>query len=191
MRIFKATILVLLLYFPLLSLGEECERKAIRFPSLETLIEACKRGHVDLVKQHIEAGLALNDYDPHYWTPLRTAIANRNYEIADLLIAHGADVNMKADYDETVLFMAVRAASMKSVRYLVAKGANVNSRNRDGETPLFMLKYYDRVAVADILINAGADVNARNKTGTSVLSHFVRRRDDDVVEFLVKHGAKE
>jgi ankyrin repeat protein len=189
MRALKITSFFFALCFPLFSMSGECDKIIVHFPSLETLIEACKCGHIDVVKQHIDAGVKLNDHDTQYWTPLMTAIANRNYEIADLLIAHGADVNMRADYEETVLFMAVRTGSIKGIKYLISKGANVNARNRDGETPLFALKYVD--VIAKLLIDAEADINARDKTGTSVLSHFVKRGDNDVIKLLVKHGAKE
>lgn len=191
MRALKITSFFLVLCFPLFSMSGECDKIIVQFPSLETLIEACKCGHMDVVKQHIDAGVKLNDHDTEYWTPLMTAIANRNYEIADLLIAHGADVNMRADYDETVLFMAARAGSIRGIKYLLSKGANVNPKNRDGETPLFTLRDNDRIGVAKLLIDAGADINAHDKTGTSVLSHFIKRGDDGVIKLLAKHGAKE
>ena len=65
-------------------------------------------GHMDVVKQHIDAGVNLNEQDGQGWTPLTTALANGRLEMVDLLIQHGADVNMKANYDESALFGVVR-----------------------------------------------------------------------------------
>jgi ankyrin repeat protein len=176
--------------FPALA---ECEKQPTAQMSMHSLLEAIKCGHTDEVEEHIKAGTNLNDYDHEDWTPLMVAVANRNLWIADMLTKHGADVNfkVKAEHDETVLFLATRVNSTKGIEFLISKGADVNTRNRDGETPLFMLRHYDRIGTARLLISIGADVNARNRQGVSVLSHYRSRRDAELVNLLLSHGAAE
>jgi ankyrin repeat protein len=66
--------------------------------------EAAVQGDIEAVKRHLATG---TDVDVKGgWmvvTPLHMAAANGHKEIAELLIAKGADVNAKAEDDETPL----------------------------------------------------------------------------------------
>ena len=57
-------------------------------------------------------------------------------EIAELLIAEGADVNAKTDYEETPLHLAAFDGHKEIAELLIAGGADVNAMNGIGETPL-------------------------------------------------------
>ncbi|MBC8245718.1 MAG: ankyrin repeat domain-containing protein, partial [Verrucomicrobia bacterium] len=57
--------------------------------------KAARVGHIEAVKQHLEAGTDVNAKDGGGWTPLHHAVEAGHKEIAELLIANGADVNAK------------------------------------------------------------------------------------------------
>ena len=66
--------------------------------------EAAWSGNIEAVKQHLDAGADVNA-DSGGYTPLHFAATK---EIAELLIANGADVNAKDDEGETPLDWASR-----------------------------------------------------------------------------------
>ena len=66
-------------------------------------------------------------------TPLHSAA---NKEIAELLIAKGADVNAKSDDGWTSLHDATSIGHNEIVELLITKGADVNAKNNYGNTPL-------------------------------------------------------
>ena len=51
------------------------------------------RGNIEAVKQHLADGADVHAKDKHGWTPLHYAACDGHKEIAELLIAKGADVN--------------------------------------------------------------------------------------------------
>ena len=58
-----------------------------------SIIDAAKQGNIEAVKQHIAAGTDVNAKDEDGYTPLHVAAWEGHKEIAELLIAKGADVN--------------------------------------------------------------------------------------------------
>jgi ankyrin repeat protein len=57
-------------------------------------------------------------------------------EIVELLIAKGADVNAKSEYETTPLHPAAYMGQKEIVELLIAKGADVNAMDDFGDTPL-------------------------------------------------------
>ena len=93
-------------------------------------------------------------------TPLQQAARDGHKEIADLLIAEGADVNAKNDYGWTPLHWAASRGHKEIVELLIAKGANVNAKNKYGTTPLDMAN--DR-EIADLLRKHGGKTSEELK----------------------------
>lgn len=63
---------------------------------------------------------------PHYNTPLHRAIHFADFESADLLLRHGADVDLYNSLGRTPLHEAVWNWNHDTVRFLLARGANVH-----------------------------------------------------------------
>ena len=68
--------------------------------------DAVESGNIEVVKQHIAAGVDVNAKDAEGWTPLHVAAKNGHKEIAELLIAKSANVNAKNDFGRTPLDLA-------------------------------------------------------------------------------------
>ena len=68
--------------------------------------EAAEAGNIEVVKQHLAAGVDVNANDGS-WTPLYHAASEGHKEIAELLIAKGADVNAKDENSLTPLDLAI------------------------------------------------------------------------------------
>jgi len=96
-------------------------------------------GHREIVEALLAAGAEVNtpSRESMKVTPLHSAAAARQVEIARVLIAHGANVNaMQADSGFTPLHEAALNGNLEFARLLLEHGADVNAKMKDGKTPL-------------------------------------------------------
>ena len=97
--------------------------------------DAAGEGNIEAVKQHIAAGTDV-DAKTSGETPLHWAARFGQSQVAELLIAEGADVNAKNVVGQTPLHLAAGASHKEIIELLIAAGAEVNAKTKRGETPL-------------------------------------------------------
>ena len=130
-------------------------------------------------------------------TPLHEAARKGHKEIAELLLAKGADVNAKNAYGETVLlgvsgevvpsyFSGSDDGRNEIVELLIANGANVNAAKDTGGTPLHFAAWSRHKEIAELLISNGANVNAKMIDGKTPLD----LAHGKTANLLRKHGGK-
>jgi uncharacterized protein len=105
----------------------------------------------------------------------------------------------------TPLLRAAKAGDTEVVKVLLAKGADVKLTTKFGMTPVMAAaglgtkeedttgrKKTEAEAIASInlCLDAGADVNALDNQGDTALHGAAQKGYDEVVQFLVDHGAK-
>ena len=99
-------------------------------------------GHLDVVKllleHHANPNIAANNQ--MRVCPLHSACAISNYEIAELLIKAGADVNARQHSDITPLHSAAHNGQARLAKLLIDHGADVNARSDSGQSILDMAK---------------------------------------------------
>ncbi len=94
-------------------------------------------GDTDSVKRHIAAGTDLDYQNPtNGSTPLITAAARGNTEVAKLLLDAGADVDAANHDGSTALHTAAFLCRKDIVRALLEHGADTSVRNNTGGTAL-------------------------------------------------------
>ena len=117
--------------------------------------EAANEGNIEVVKQHLAAGIDVNAKDQDGYTPLHYAAQSilitgsedkQNKKIAELLIANGADVNARCPDGRTPLYGAVFLGQNEVVELLIAKGADVNAKYKDGKTALNAARFNRKTA---------------------------------------------
>jgi ankyrin repeat protein len=106
------------------------------------LTRASRWGKVNVVKALISCGVNVNakglDGTPLYWAIEGTK--KDDFEIAEILISAGADVNLDSyDTKRTPMMEAARSGYIKIVEFLLSNGANVNAKDHNGNTPLHHL----------------------------------------------------
>jgi len=79
----------------------------------------------------------VNVMNSNFITPIITAFFNNNYDIINLLINNGADINYQgAEGDSNPLVLAILRNDDKMINFLINKGFDINQHNRFLETPL-------------------------------------------------------
>lgn len=126
-------------------------------------------------------------------TPLHYAIFQNNIEIAQVLIAAGADLNAgtdNPDAPESMLFGGITplhvALTAEAADVLVKSGANPESKAEGGRTPLHLWATGGNAAMCEKLIGYGANPNCLDKDGWAPL-HRVKNVATAAV--LLDHGA--
>ena len=133
-------------------------------------------------------------------TPLHLAARFGREDLADVLIAGGADVEAPSKRDERPLHTSAAYGHPNVVRLLLSKRADVKVGDRMGKTPLHAAveglgdpsNIAARIEVAKLLIAAGADVNARARNGfTPLRSATSDSRNATMAALLRSYGAVE
>ena len=102
----------------------------------------------------------LNAYDRRSFNKPALSFYDVPLELMDWLIAQGADINVKDEYDRTPLHYHAQVNDIERVTLLLEKGADVEAIAEYDETPLHAAGYYPEVTA--LLIAKGANVKAKD-----------------------------
>jgi len=100
------------------------EPPTVKAPDI-SIHDAAGEGNIEAVKQHIAAGTDVDAklaHDPGGITPLIVAAASGHKELAELLIANGADVNATDDVGKTPLDWAFGYLKLETIDLLRKHG---------------------------------------------------------------------
>ncbi|KPM44569.1 hypothetical protein AK830_g2017 [Neonectria ditissima] len=97
---------------------------------------ASSQGHVDTVKELIQAKANVNQPDCEGWTPLMYAAANNEVECMSLLLKAGCSTHQQDNNGHSAIHRAARRCSTDAVALLLAAGASASARGWWGRTPL-------------------------------------------------------
>ena len=158
--------------------------------SAPKIYDSAVYGDFEEVKKLLAQDPALvNARDEYGFTPLHGVAGEDQCEMAEYLIAHGADVNAKNDNGITPLHLA---AYPEMVTLLAKHGAMLEARENGGGTPLLVMSENpEALDCMQELLQLGADPNARDNSGGTALSTALAREEIDKVELLRSFGAKD
>lgn len=109
---------------------------------------AALNGKLDTAKLLIDHKADLN---PSGWTPLHYAVFSGNGEMTSMLIARGAQLDVRAPNGQTALMLAVKAERLDLVKQLVAAKADRNLTDPDGHTAWQLAEQLKFKEIADYL----------------------------------------
>lgn len=158
---------------------------------------ACFEGADKVVKALINKNVDINLDDEHYGTPLEIAsssgnekvvkllceqgaetgtcalheaVLNHHEHIVQLLLEHGADVNVRNKKGDTPLGKAVGYHLEDNIRLLLEHGADVHARDRAGGTLLHTaVQTSASEGVILLLFKHGVDAHVQNQMGEAPL----------------------
>jgi ankyrin repeat protein len=154
-----------------------------------TLMLASNLGSQKIAELLIRRGANVNAVESFRGqTALMWAAGENHPEIVDLLLAHHADVKLRAKYDDwprqmtsepraqfrqtgglTALLYATRSGCYRCAVAIVKAGADVNQPNPDGITPLINALDNRSYDIAMFLLDRGANAGAWDMTGRTPL----------------------
>lgn len=153
---------------------------------------AAQYNHPAVVRQLLSAGANVNARNQWNQTPLWQAAWQAwhdNTEVAHILVAHGAQIDVADEKGYTPLQMAARAGNVPMVSYLLAQGADVNHANNKGRTPLYQAVVGNNLQAAKLLLKHGADPNTQAGDWTP-LRVALEDGHLDMADLLHSAGAK-
>lgn len=128
------------------------------------------------------------------------AVEENDAEKVHSLISQGADFNAKNWETLTPLHRAAVRGSTDTAKVLIDRGANMEAREGHRDfTPLHRAifnggsgpnTHYDCLETAKLLIERGSDVNAETKHGQTPLTMAIEWKLPQIVDLLLKKGAK-
>ena len=150
--------------------------KVSAFDLIEDLLNHGANPNAALTKVQFQR--AHTDGDPALGpgaTPFLRAAKAADIPVMKLLLAHGADPNLRTEKGNTALMLAAG---------LGYRDGNMAVPTRDRGTP------QEAIAAIQICLDHGAGINAAGEGGNTALHESViGRGDPDIIRYLVSHGA--
>ncbi|MFC4452848.1 ankyrin repeat domain-containing protein [Deinococcus sonorensis] len=110
-------------------------------------------GHTDLAAELIGLGASVDrpSQNTMQVRPLHSAAAGNHTELAELLLAHGADVDARQHGGFTPLMAAAQNGNLELVRVLLDRGADPLMQTEDGRDALSLASEEGHTAVVQLL----------------------------------------
>ena len=154
--------------------------------SLE-LHQAISRGDLATVQALLARGADVDERD-NGETALIVA-AHTRYDIVQVLLDAGSNVNAENPYGRTALMAAASRGNRDIVQSLLAAGADVNRKDHQGYTALIFAAMIGHPSIAQILLANGADPHVETERGQTALSLATRNSDTEIIRLLLEAGA--
>ena len=126
----------------------------------------------------------LNAYDRYSFKKPALSFYDIPLELMDWLIAQGADINVKDEYDRTPLHYHAQVNNVERVALLLERGADIEAQDKYKNTPLHFAEY--NAKTVQLLIEKGADVNAKDDRGNTPLERMLSRLRNAYIEKAAK-----
>jgi ankyrin repeat protein len=143
------------------------------------------------MKNSVEMLLRLNaDTQPKaaLLKPLEYALNSKDgdYEIAQLLL------DKITELDGAIMCEAASKENRALLLLFLQRGFSINLQDERGYTALNHIAYTEdaiKIKMIQWLLDHGADVNIPNKEGLTPLHHAIWKKDFELMDLLLKHGA--
>jgi ankyrin repeat protein len=160
--------------------------------SKKDLFDAVRNNDVEKLTKILSKKVNVNSLDDDE-SALMLASAKGFYECTQLLLSHGASVDLKSSRGTTALRLASRCGQPECVKLLLEHGADVNIRS--GEAKYFALMDAvqetgeNNIQCARILLENGALIDLAKRDGTTPLMSAADHGDIGMTKLLLEKGA--
>lgn len=145
---------------------------------ISDLNQAIKSGNIATIKKILKNLESVNQACKYGFVPLLELVylsdSAKKIAIAQLLIDHGADLNFRDQYQNSVLHKtAGQDKKPEFMAFLLDQGMAVNLKDDFDNTPIFEAMYSPEMC--QLLIDRGADLTLKNRNGYTPLSKMLER----------------
>ena len=155
------------------------------------MIEAAKKGHLEMVQYLVELGVDKDKAGNDGWTALLVAAGNGHLVVVQYLLQQGADKEKANNDCASPFYIAAANGHLGVVRYLVEMGADKEKAADDGWTPLLAAAQKGHLTVVQYLVEQGADKDKANNDGASSLYIAAANGHLGIVQYLIEIGANK
>jgi ankyrin repeat protein len=155
------------------------------------IFTAAALGRLEVVKASLEADPgAIRSLSYDGWTPLHLAAFFGHPAAAELLLAHGADVNARSTNSmrNTPLHAAVAGGRVETALGLIEAGADVTAPDGGRHTPLHIAAEGGYVPIVEALLRRNADPHAVDAEDRTPLARAAAKNHDAVIDLITLHG---
>ena len=152
----------------------------------KALYDAAAEGNLKVMALVLDKAADINDVNAAKTNALFYAVSNDQAEAVRFLLNHGADVNLAASPEETVLMFACEDHP-KMALLLLKHGGGTGPRLTGAE--LAKASGTGHLELVEALVKYGANVNARDEHGHTPWRNAVIRDYEGVAKYLAAHGA--
>lgn len=157
------------------------------------LLAAVKSGNIPaidfLIVRETVASSINHLSEPGRETPLVIALRERNFALADRLIARGAALEVDTEPGLPFLIAAVQGGDSGMIDYLLNKGVKVDYKGAQPTTALAVSSNLGELELMKRFIGAGADPNVRGISGKPLLIEAVKEGNRPKFDLLLASNA--
>jgi ankyrin repeat protein len=156
------------------------------------LRRACIKGQIDVVEdilKTITSKTEIDNVDSDGDTALILASFHGHTEIAQALLAAGADKDVKNNDGITALICACIMGYADTVQALLAAGADKEAKDKYSFTALISASMNGHIDIVHALLAAGADMEAKDRDGNTALICASVNGHTETAQALVTAGA--
>ena len=151
---------------------------------------ATQKGHVDILKLLIDNHVDINAKLADQSSALHVACQYQHHNASKYLLENGIEVDSIQNKGYSPLLLAVAQKDIEMVRLLLSFKANTSITLSDGTSGVHYASQKADLEMIKLLVEQGhANVNGRMKRGWNVLHSAVFGGSEEVVEYLLVHGA--
>jgi hypothetical protein len=150
---------------------------------------AAGNDHALMVRYYLLRGDDVNQRGLCGYSPLMGGVCNGNLAVVDLLVRHGAKLDITDDQGNTALMWAAGHGREDVVAYLIGKGAFVDQQDLRGNTAIMYAMQNGYVPIVHRLTEAGANLSLSNQNGETVMMKADQRGYSALVAQLKHRGA--
>jgi hypothetical protein len=148
-------------------------------------IYACLCGLAEVARGLLEKGIDVNEKGNYLGSAIQAASAKGHIEVVKLLVAYGADVNLRAGRNSSPIV----GAPLEVTRLLLDHGANVNAGGEPHDSAIYTACVSGEVEVAKLLLKRGVNINVVDDESGSLIQTASAHGHVEVVKLLLAYGA--
>ena len=154
------------------------------------IADAAMKGDTPTIRRLLAQKTDVNAPQADGATAIHWAAFSNNLELADLLIAAGANAKTSNRDGATPLYLAASNGNAAMIERLLKAGADPNEKQSHGETPLMFAARSGNVDAIKMLLDHHANVNAKETLrGTTALMWAADQKHAEAVRLLAQRGA--
>ena len=157
---------------------------AAKKPSAETAQELIMAGEIEKAKSLFTNQADINFVDADGNTALHMSARVNDEDLTTFLIIKGANTELKNNFGETALHVAVKGDAYASARALTTNGADIFALDAEGMSALETAMARGEIYY-DIMINEKTAQLKDENSGNSIVHYFVSTQNKKAIDFCI------